>query len=266
MTAEKINNSLKEGVKSFFKNDDNSYIENANQALRFLAKYRSALLANNFKEKYGTKIYSGPFQGMEFLDEVSEGCYLPKLLGIYESEIHDYILSIIKKKPDIFINVGSAEGYYSVGLKRLLPDTEVFAFDLNPDAQNKCKILSEKNSVNVSIEGEFHTDFIKKFEGKSIFFMCDIEGFESQLINENNIELFKDCDVCMELHKYNGIHNIEVVPKLFEKSHDIDIIYQDGKSFSVPEVIHKISHLDILLSAWEWRSYPTPWLIARKKS
>ena len=58
MTAEKINNSLKEGVKSFFKNDDNSYIENANQALRFLAKYRSALLANNFKEKYGTKIYA----------------------------------------------------------------------------------------------------------------------------------------------------------------------------------------------------------------
>ena len=91
MTDQKINISLKETVKSFFKNDDNSYIDNANQALRFLAKYRSALLANTFKEEYGTKILSGPFEGMEFLDEVSEGCYLPKLLGIYESEIHNYI-------------------------------------------------------------------------------------------------------------------------------------------------------------------------------
>ena len=49
MTDQKINISLKETVKSFFKNDDNSYIDNANQALRFLAKYRSALLANTFK-------------------------------------------------------------------------------------------------------------------------------------------------------------------------------------------------------------------------
>ena len=144
MTDQKINSSLKETVKSFFKNDDNSYIDNANQALRFLAKYRSALLANTFKEEYGTKILSGPFKGMEFLDEVSEGCYLPKLLGIYESEIHNYISLMVEKKPDIFINIGSAEGYYSVGLKRLLPDTEVFAFDLNPDAQKKCKILSGK--------------------------------------------------------------------------------------------------------------------------
>ena len=266
MTDQKINSSLKETVKSFFKNDDNSYIDNANQALRFLAKYRSALLANTFKEEYGTKILSGPFKGMEFLDEVSEGCYLPKLLGIYESEIHNYISLMVEKKPDIFINIGSAEGYYSVGLKRLLPDTEVFAFDLNPDAQKKCKILSEKNSVNVSIEGEFNVDFIKQFDGKSIFLMCDIEGFESELFNENNIGLLKDCDICMELHMYNGMHNIEVMPKLFEQYHDVDIIYQSGKNFSVPEIIYKISHLDILLSAWEWRSYPTPWLIAHKKS
>ena len=48
--------------------------------------------------------------------------------------------------------------------------------------------------------------------------------------------------------------------------HDVDIIYQSGKNFSVPEIIYKISHLDILLSAWEWRSYPTPWLLAHKKS
>ena len=94
--------------------------------------------------------------------------------------------------------------------------------------------------------------------------MCDIEGFESELFNENNIGLLKDCDICMELHMYNGMHNIEVMPKLFEQYHDVDIIYQSGKNFSVPEIIYKISHLDILLSAWEWRSYPTPWLIAHK--
>ena len=110
MTSQKINSFLKETVESFFKNDDNSYIDNSNQALRFLAKFRSSLIANTLKEKYGKKIYSGPFQGMEFLDEVSEGCYIPKLLGIYESEIHSFINYILEKKPDIIFNIGCAEG------------------------------------------------------------------------------------------------------------------------------------------------------------
>ena len=266
LSANDTNKSLKETTMSFFDRNKDSYIDNANQALRFLSKYRSSLLANSYKQEHGTKIFGGPFEGMEFLDEVSEGCYLPKLLGIYESEIHDYILSIVKKKPDVFINIGSAEGYYSVGLKRLLPETDVFAFDVDLNAQNKCKILSEKNSVKVSIEGEFTEDIMKEFKGKNIFLMCDIEGFEAELFNAENIKLFKDCDICMELHEYNGIHNVKTLPKLFEKFHDIEIIYQKGKNFSVPNIIHKFSHLDILLAAWEWRSYPTPWLLADKKS
>ena len=97
LSANDINKSLKETTMSFFDRNKDSYIDNANQALRFLSKYRSSLLANSYKQEHWTKIFGGPFEGMEFLDEVSEGCYLPKLLGIYESEIHDYILYIVKK-------------------------------------------------------------------------------------------------------------------------------------------------------------------------
>jgi hypothetical protein len=48
-----------------------------------------------------------------------------------------------------------------------------------------------------------------------------------------------------------------------DKTHTTNLIWQKGKNFEVPELISNISHLDILLSAWEWRSYPTPWLIAK---
>jgi len=266
LTSQKINSFLKETVESFFKNDDNSYIDNSNQALRFLAKFRSSLIANTLKEKYGKKIYSGPFQGMEFLDEVSEGCYIPKLLGIYESEIHSFIYYILEKKPDIIFNIGCAEGYYSVGLKKLLPETEIFSFDTDANAQNKSKILAEKNNVEINIEGLFEVDLLKKFNDKNVFLICDIEGEEINLFKPENIDLFKKITICAELHIKNGKHNKDIIPSLFKDTHSVEIIKQIGKNeFIVPDEISNFGHLDILLASWEWRSYPTPWLIAKPK-
>jgi hypothetical protein len=187
---------------------------------------------------------------MNFIDSVSEGCYVPKLLGIYESELHEYINQIVLNKPDIFINVGSAEGYYAVGLKKLLPDTDVFAFDTDINAQEKCKELSIMNEVSIN--------------NKKVSFMCDIEGDESNLITEETIDMYSEIEVCIELHfNNNGKHNVELIPKMFQRSHKTELVMQKGKSFIVPEFIANLSHLDILLSAWEFRSYPTPWLIAK---
>ena len=96
--------------------------------------------------------------------------------------------------------------------------------------------------------------------------ICDIEGDEVKLFKPEKISLFKNTTLCIELHISNGVHNIEVLPPLFEDSHSIEIIWQKGKeSFIVPDEISNLEHLDILLSSWEWRSYPTPWLIAKPK-
>ena len=256
-------NKIEKEVGNFFSNKDFSPTIRMNDALRHLAKYRSIQIANTIIKKFGTKIISGPFKGMDFLDGVSEGCYIPKLLGIYESELHEYINELVKKRPDVIINVGSAEGYYAVGLKRLLPETEVFAFDIDDKAKDKCKELSKLNSVKVIIEDEFKPEILKDFSSKKIFIMCDIEGDEINLITQNNIKLFEKVEMCIELHISSNTHNVKIIPDIFRDSHKIDLIQQKGKNFEVPEIIANLSHLDILLSAWEWRSYPTPWLIAK---
>ena len=250
-------------IQKIFSNMNLTHVDRLNNALRYLAKFRSLQIANTLIKLNGTKVVGGPFKGMDFLNSVSEGCYVPKLLGNYESELHDYIIKIVKSKPDIIINVGSAEGYYSVGLKMLLPDTEVYAFDIDKNAQEKRKELSNINGVDINIEGEFQSHMLEEFNNKKIFFMFDIEGDEINLINKENIHLYTNCEICMELHYSGKLHNKETIPKLFEKTHNIELIWQKGKNFNVPETIYNISHLDILLSGWEFRSYPTPWLIGK---
>lgn len=251
-------------IEDFLKKEDLDNNAKLNECLRYLAKHRSARIANTIIQKQGREILYGPFKGMNFIDNVSEGCYVPKLLGIYESELHEYINQIVLNKPDIFINVGSAEGYYAVGLKKLLPDTDVFAFDTDINAQEKCKELSIMNNVNINIEGEFSSGILDNFKNKKVAFMCDIEGDESNLITEETIDMYSEIEVCIELHyNNNGKHNVGLIPKMFQRSHKTELVMQKGKSFIVPEFIANLSHLDILLSAWEYRSYPTPWLIAK---
>ena len=79
------------------------------------------------------RVQSGPFKGIMIIPQYmwGDGDTAAKLLGVYEDELHDFIESAIAQKPDIVINVGCAEGYYSIGLASRLPTTTVTAVDVD---------------------------------------------------------------------------------------------------------------------------------------
>src|SRR5207302_4139553 len=95
------------------------------RSLRLLAKYRAALIQNTFLKLCGTRVQGGPFAGMEFVSRSAEGCLLPKLLGCYEAELHGFLARLPEIAYETVLNIGCAEGYYAVGIKRLLPSARV---------------------------------------------------------------------------------------------------------------------------------------------
>ena len=124
-----------------------------NNALRRIAIFRSIIIYNTIVESDGPKVFQGPFKGMTFFSnprDISEGCLVPKIIGSYESELHLIIENLKINKPDVIVNIGSAEGYYSVGLKLLLGDVDVFAYDIDPKAKEKTLELSKLNNVDIS--------------------------------------------------------------------------------------------------------------------
>src|SRR5262249_14170280 len=102
-------------------------LDELNELLRLLGRWRSRVLANTYMAREGTTIRGGPFAGMDYVTEATEGALIPRLLGTYESELHPYILAFARMGPEAVIDVGSAEGYYAVGLARLMPGTVVHA-------------------------------------------------------------------------------------------------------------------------------------------
>ena len=62
-----------------------------NNALRLLAKWRSALIQDVVLKQHGTVVQQGPLQGLEFVEASAEGCHIAKLLGTYEQAFQPFI-------------------------------------------------------------------------------------------------------------------------------------------------------------------------------
>jgi hypothetical protein len=90
-------------------------------------KFKRELLARQTKYKtliYGgadPKVLSGPFVGMRYLNEIVWGPIECRWLGTYEQELVPIIGKILKMNYSTIIDVGSAEGYYAIGLARCFP-------------------------------------------------------------------------------------------------------------------------------------------------
>ena len=121
------------------------------QTLRALAKWRSQLIGATLVARSGTMIQDGPFKGMAYVASASEGGIAPRLLGVYETVLHDVFLSAPAQGYDAVLNVGCAEGYYAVGCARLLPNATVLAWDIDPVAREKCLDLARLNGVEARI-------------------------------------------------------------------------------------------------------------------
>ncbi len=260
-----VKNSL---IKSLSKESFND-LNDLNDSLRLLSKWRSLLITNTYIENEGLKVFQGPFKGMTFLRESSEGCHVAKLLGTYEQPLHDYLEKIISSDYKLIINIGSAEGYYSVGLAMRSKASKILSFDINKDAQKACKDLSIKNEVEdlIEIKSEFHPSILKDYKHTKSLLICDVEGDEKKLLDINNYSEFKEIDILVESHECLVPGITEELINCFSSSHEISLIHDDGQRVlnSPPKWFLSLAHLDQLLSIWEWRSGATPWIFMKTR-
>jgi hypothetical protein len=231
-----------------------------NESLRLLAKYRATLIQNTLVRESGTTVLGGPFKGMAFVERSAEGCHSPKLLGCYEQELHPFIAAIPGRNYRHIVNIGYAEGYYAVGLKRLCPRAAVHAFDTNTAAQDACRALAARNGVEIAVGGEFGPADFARFDGPTLVW-CDIEGAEAGLLDPDAAPSLAGMDIVVELHAAGNGHTIDEIPPRFAPTHAVELHWLGDRIVELPDFFRRLGHLDRLLAVWEWRQTPTPWAI-----
>jgi hypothetical protein len=238
-----------------------------NAALRVLSRWRQFLVLEAYLKRQGSIIWSGPFRGMDYVAAATEGALLPRLLGSYEAVLHPHLLAFAAEGLDCVIDVGCAEGYYAVGLARLMPQVTVHAHDIEPAAQQACAALAARNGVaeRVKIGGEFTPRDFEAFAGQRVLVMVDAEGAELDILQPELSPALAGFNIIVETHDIYRQGALATLMERFARTHDVVRVDQTYAAFEPPPWFANVAHLDRLLALWEWRLSPTPWLVMRPK-
>lgn len=242
--------------------------------LRFeRSKYDSAIAERKlqyfFKEKV---VINGYFKGIEYSEFATFGSSLfPKLSGNYESELFPFFKEIANKNYTSIIDVGCAEGFYAVGMAIKYPSANIFAYDIEEPARKLCRSLADFNGVGdrVFINAGCDSQTLKSLDaGISHLIICDCEGFERKLFNQDSIQSLLKSDLLIEMHPMHEPDVKKYLFKLFEKSHQLKIISSyddDRKIHDLPKEFEDFGALERLKLVQEGRAFSMDWLIAVPK-
>ena len=214
----------------------------------------------------GRNVLNGPFAGISLYEKESwaEGNLAAKILGCYEMELVPAIEKAIAKKPEIVINIGAGDGYYSLGLAKRLPDSLVYAFDINTEAQEICIISAVENDLlgQITIAGECTNQKLIELAstGKKTLIVMDCEGAEINLLNQETVASLRNCDIIVECHDFG---NPQITPTLLANMagrFTTETITQTGRNPMGFPFLNSFSDLDRWLMVCEFRPEAMHWL------
>lgn len=235
-----------------------------NKALIITAVWRSKLWASTLAS-LDTHVRSGPFKGMNYVVMSAEGALLPRLQGVYERELHPDLERFSNEGLEAVVDIGCAEGYYAVGLARLMPAVTVYAYDVDETARRRCGLLALENGVSdrVIVGGEFRGEDFERFVGQRTLIFIDAEGFEEDLLDPSRYPALCGLSIIVETHPQARPGVTEKLIDRFKSTHSISRLDPAINGAEVDPRLSSASHLDMVLAVWEWRAGPTPWLVMR---
>jgi hypothetical protein len=174
------------------------------------------------------RVLNGPFSGLQYFSNESFGSeLLPKLIGYYEKELWP-VWDILKGNDYLqVIDIGCAEGYYAVGLGKIFPKSQIFAYDISKKARDLCIQMAEVNNMKsrLNISEKFDSSELKKFDFNfKTLLVCDCEGFEFELFRNIDSRYLKKVDLIIESHDFLNLEISTYLVSKFSETHDVTCI------------------------------------------
>ena len=209
------------------------------------------------------EVIQGPFRGMHYIEAANSSALAPKLLGTYEKELVPYIEQIIATPYTCVIDIGSAEGYYAVGLALTMPNVPVHAYDVDVNAIKNLESLANINNVRNRVTIGHYCDAgeINRFRAERCLVICDTEGAEIEILDPCTTEALTHFDILVEIHdgcSSTRIH--DVLAERFAKSHQLEFVrYRERSSRECPRIPGVIHPRARKLAVDEFRTFGIEW-------
>lgn len=184
-----------------------------------------------------------------------------KLLGLYEDELHDILYQQWCQPPTAVINLGSAEGYYAVGLGRALA-VPVVASDIDSRAQDITQRTAQANGVVMRVMGAMTAEQFDAVlsETERPLVVMDIEGAEHELLDPAAVPHLKRARILVESHDCFRAGITQQLLDRFESSHTVQVIRAQGKDPWQFEFLDSYTDLEKLILVNECRPETARWI------
>jgi hypothetical protein len=181
------------------------------------------------------KVLAGPFAGMLLVRPPDTAREYAMLLGTYEMELRDAIERICATPPDLIVDVGSADGYYSVGLAmRCSTSTRVIAFEKDEAVRERATKLATANNVASRIEFRGRCDLAALNDALAAFgrklLLVDLGGGERELLDPNAVPAMSSCEIIAEMHASRVADIDELMESRFRPTHQLVMHHPDARS------------------------------------
>jgi hypothetical protein len=230
----------------------------AQRRRRLMARYSGAL---------GNRVRTGPFEGMQITDG-PDAFGLMRLIGTYEPELHGVIEDLLATGAyQTVVNVGCAEGFYSVGLALRLPSAHVYAFDLIKTRQRLCMLNAHRNGMagRVTVSGRCTCDKLNELltPGKRALVFLDCEGAEKDLLRPDLAPGLLHADIVVECHDFLDSAITPTILKRFHGSHNVTRIDEQSHEWPGLPELRGMGGMDKAAAMFEARTVLMHWLILR---
>lgn len=240
-------------------------------SLDYATRVRRAELTQVLAQSFNNTVQAGPFAGTTITLQRNwgDGDIAPKLLGVYEQELHESIEKIIKAAPEIVINVGCAEGFYAVGMAQRLLGSRVIAFDIDQTSL----MIASKNAIDNGVDNIEMGDSCQPENLEYLIsayttgvVISDCEGFEMTLLDPVLVPSLSRCHMLIECHDMIIPGITDTLCERFVNTHFITKIKQTGRNPYELPWLEKLTDTDKWALMNEMRGETMHWLFMEPKS
>lgn len=208
----------------------------------FPERFRPAgILRRQLERETGGTAIAGPFHGLKLGTILRYRRFAHAfMLGTFEREIQPWIERAIELEIPRIVNVGSADGYYAIGMCLRMPEVEMIAFEMDAGRRDKLRYVAELNGVleRLDIRGFCEPEDLQAAlaePGGPSLVMSDVEGHEEVILDPERVPALRGSYVIVEVHehfvpgiraelhrRFEGTHELVDIPQQPRRREDVD--------------------------------------------
>lgn len=179
------------------------------------------------------RVRGGPFAGLRYVGDSPNPQIAPFLLGLNEKELWPFVQQLIAGEHDGFVNVGAAEGYYTVGMARFSTIPKIISYEGDRFGRILTRFMARKNGVAGRIETRGLCDpaglkeVLAPFKRPAL--LMDVEGYEEILADPVGNPHLARTTMIIELHEHQK-PMAELLRPRFAKTHALSEVWTQPRT------------------------------------